>query len=236
MTWSVKELVAWLGEVEPNADQRGKFDWLEIPPTASSTAIQEAYHQVARSRHPDLFRNLDPKLMDRLVRMYGRVTAAYADLKEPEKCAAYLRELRGPRPQTVQPSNAPQAGRMAPRLNVAAGSGRSESSSHRADTSPPAHGESPHPPGRATSITTPPPMGAPAPGERATAPVPRPQRDGPIDPASTMNARALAFYRRAEGAQRTGDKAAALLQIKMAIAADPKSTFLRAALAELTKH
>jgi hypothetical protein len=57
----------------------------------------------------------------------------------------------------------------------------------------------------------------------------------PIDPASAMNARALAFYRRAEGAQRTGDKAAALLQIKMAIAADPKSTFLRAALLELTK-
>ncbi|MBZ0236432.1 MAG: DnaJ domain-containing protein, partial [Deltaproteobacteria bacterium] len=106
MSWSVKELVVWLNEVERVADSRSKFDWLEIPPTASSTAIQEAYHAIARTRHPDLFRQLEPAMLDRLVRMYGRITAAYADLKEPEKCAAYLRELRGPRPQTAPPASA----------------------------------------------------------------------------------------------------------------------------------
>jgi hypothetical protein len=210
VSWSVKELVVWLNEVEPVADIRGKFDWLEIPPTASSTAIQEAYHHVARTRHPDLFRSLDPKTLDRLVRMYGRITAAYADLKEPEKCAAYLRELRGPKPQSIPPP--PRTG---------------------APVAPAA------PPARPQPISTPPPMGADAPPAanpaRTTQPVPRIPRDGPIDPASAMNPRALAFYRRAEGAQRTGDRAAALLQIKMAIAADPKSTFLRAALLELTK-
>lgn len=209
MTWSVKELVAWLNEIERTADQRGKFDWLEIPPTASATAIQEAYHAIARTRHPDLFRQLDPALMDRLVRMYGRITAAYADLKEPEKCAAYLRELRGPRPQTAPPGNAPVMS-------------RSEISNPRASpiTTPPAANE---------------PDAAPTPA-RATGSMPRVDRDGALEPAHQMNARALAFYRRAEGAQRTGDKAAALLQIKMAIAADPKSTFLRAALVELTKR
>jgi curved DNA-binding protein CbpA len=203
VTWSVKELVAWLHQV----DQRGKFDWLEIPPTASSTAIQEAYHRIARTRHPDLFRHLDPKLMDRLVRMYGRVTAAYADLKDPEKCGAYLRELRGPRPQTIQPPSSlvhPLTARTAERLTNAA----------VAAPSP-----------RPARESEPPPA---APAQPRT-------RTGPMDPAASMNARALAFYRRAEGAQRTGDKAAALLQIKMAIAADPKSTFLRAALLELTK-
>jgi curved DNA-binding protein CbpA len=207
VTWSVKELVAWLHQVEPIADQRGKFDWLEIPPTASSTAIQDAYHKIARTRHPDLFRSLDPKLMDRLVRMYGRVTAAYADLKEPEKCAAYLRELRGPRPQTTQPPSSlvhPLTANTAARLTAAA-----------------------------IAPASTPPAREPEPAAAAAA-QPR-TRTGPIDPAATMNARALAFYRRAEGAQRTGDKAAALLQIKMAIAADPKSTFLRAALLELTK-
>ena len=56
-----------------------------------------------------------------------------------------------------------------------------------------------------------------------------------IEPAHAMNARALSFYRRAEGALKTGDKSAAMLQLKMAIAADPKSAFLRAALAELIK-
>lgn len=226
MTWSVKELVAWLNEVEPFADQRGKFDWLEIPPTASATAIQEAYHAIARSRHPDLFRQLDPKILDRLVRMYGRVTAAYADLKEPEKCAAYLRELRGPRPQTVPPSSMHSG-----RFGVAVPPQRSESSSQ-----PPPHG-TPLGTGRTTPIPTPPPVGEPHAPPAAAAPTPSAPRtkSGPIDPAASMNARALAFYRRAEGAQRTGDKAAALLQIKMAIAADPKSTFLRAALAELTQ-
>jgi curved DNA-binding protein CbpA len=194
VTWSVKELVMWLQEVEPIADQRGKFDWLEIPPTASSTAIQDAYHKIARTRHPDLFRQLDPKLLDRLVRMYGRVTAAYADLKEPEKCAAYLRELRGPKPQTIQPP-----------------------------MSAPAPVAPPVSPPRARETQPPPPAAQPR------------TRTGPMDPAAAMNPRALAFYRRAEGAQRTGDRAAALLQIKMAIAADPKSTFLRAALLELTK-
>lgn len=48
-----------------------------------------------------------------------------------------------------------------------------------------------------------------------------------------MNARALGFYRRAEGAWRVGDCSAALLHLKMAMASDPASTFLRAALREL---
>jgi hypothetical protein len=87
----------------------------------------------------------------------------------------------------------------------------------------------------ASPITTPPPVGETPVAAAGSSPSVARTRSGPIDPASAMNARALAFYRRAEGAQRTGDKAAALLQIKMAIAADPKSTFLRAALAELTK-
>lgn len=208
MSWSVKELVAWLNEVERSADHRGKFDWLEIPPTASATAIQDAYHAIARTRHPDLFRQLDPALTDRLVRMYGRITAAYADLKDPEKCAAYLRELRGPRPQTAPPGHA--------------------TLTSRSEISNP----------RSTSMSNPPPASEPATPPRparTTGPVPRGDKDGPLEPAHQMNARALAFYRRAEGAQRTGDKAAALLQIKMAIAADPKSAFLRAALVELTK-
>ena len=42
--------------------------------------------------------------------------------------------------------------------------------------------------------------------------------------------------RRAEGALRTGDRTTAILQIKMAIAADPRSALLRAALAELMQQ
>lgn len=256
VTWSVTELVAWLDEVEPIADRRGKFDWLEIPPIASPTAIQDAYHQIARTRHPDLFRNrIDAAVMDRLVRMYARVTGAYADLKEPEKCAAYLRELRGPRAPTVPPVSHGGAGtaRLSSRLGVAAMQPmRSEiSSSHRpGGTQPPPLGrsESTTATPRPQSTTAAPPVGVPtarsnpptSPPPVATSPSSEPQPvtrqpSGDIEPAHAMNARALAFYRRAEGALRVGDTSAAMLNIKMAIAADPRSAFLRAALAELSK-
>jgi hypothetical protein len=48
-----------------------------------------------------------------------------------------------------------------------------------------------------------------------------------------MSPRALTYYRKAELALRRGDLKSAMLQIKMAIAADPTSQFLRAALAEV---
>lgn len=204
VTWSVNQLLAWLDEVEPIADRRGKFDWLEIPPIASAMAIQEAYHQVARTRHPDLFRaRIDHRTLDRLVRMYARVTAAYAELKDPEKCAAYLRELRGPRPVTAPPVAAGEPPPMRPKR-----------------PSPPI--AAPPPP----VVQAPPPPPAPV----AAAALPR-----DVDPSHAMNSRALSHYRRAEGSLKIGDRGAAMLQLKMAIAADPKSTFLRAALVELMK-
>jgi hypothetical protein len=48
-----------------------------------------------------------------------------------------------------------------------------------------------------------------------------------------MNSRALVYYRKAEIALRRGDFKGAILQIKMAIASDPSSAFLRTALAEV---
>jgi curved DNA-binding protein CbpA len=237
VSWSVTELLAWLREVEPIADTRAKFDWLEIPPTASSTAIQEAYHRVARTRHPDLFRRrIEPALMDRLVRMYARITSAYAELKDPEKCGAYLRELRGPRQPTVPPPGGPPP-RMARPLNAVVPPMRSEISSPtripKPPTYPPPPGIAPRPrsPTPAAPVAVPPVPGtSERPITRVAAPPP-----GAVDPAHAMNPRALSFYRRAEGVLRTGDRAAAMLQLKMAIAADPRSTFLRAALAELAK-
>jgi hypothetical protein len=51
--------------------------------------------------------------------------------------------------------------------------------------------------------------------------------------AGTMSSRALVHFRKAELALRRGDFKAAVLQLKMAIAADPHSAFLRTALAEV---
>jgi len=48
-----------------------------------------------------------------------------------------------------------------------------------------------------------------------------------------MSSKALIYYRKAELCLRRGDLKGAVLQLKMAIASDPQSTFLRSALAEV---
>jgi hypothetical protein len=51
--------------------------------------------------------------------------------------------------------------------------------------------------------------------------------------AGAMTSKALVYYRKAELALRRGDLKGAVLQLKMAIAADPLSTMLRTALTEV---
>ena len=51
--------------------------------------------------------------------------------------------------------------------------------------------------------------------------------------AQSMNSKALIYYRKAELALKRGDLKGAILQLKMAIAADPQSPVLRTALAEV---
>ena len=48
-----------------------------------------------------------------------------------------------------------------------------------------------------------------------------------------MSSKALVYYRKAEIALRRGDLKGAILQLKLACATDPSSTFLRSALAEV---
>lgn len=214
MAWTGAQVLAWLDQVEPQADARSHFEWLEMVPSASSQAIQNAYHAVARTRHPDLMRTtLKARDLDRLVRMYARIASAYAALRPPDAAARYLRERR----DSTRPGSA-TAPAGTPALN------------------PTPHGGTPSlratpPTGIAALVATPALPGTASP-PAATAAEPAPA--GPdVDPAQAMNARAFALYRRAERALLTGDRTTALLQIRMAIAADPRSPFLRAALAEL---
>jgi hypothetical protein len=51
--------------------------------------------------------------------------------------------------------------------------------------------------------------------------------------AGEMSSKALVYYRKAELALRRGDLRGAVLQLKMAIAADPQSQFLKRALTEV---
>jgi hypothetical protein len=53
-----------------------------------------------------------------------------------------------------------------------------------------------------------------------------------VDPAQAMSAKALVYYRKAEIALKRGDLKSAILQLKLALSADPTSTFVRAVLLE----
>jgi hypothetical protein len=57
--------------------------------------------------------------------------------------------------------------------------------------------------------------------------------DEPAPPSQMMSSRALIYYRKVELALRRGDLTGAVLQLKMAIASDPQSAFLRSALVEV---
>lgn len=57
--------------------------------------------------------------------------------------------------------------------------------------------------------------------------------ESPRNAAATLSSKSLVYYRKAELALRRGDLKGALLQLKLAIAADPHNAFLRTALAEV---
>lgn len=85
---------------------------------------------------------------------------------------------------------------------------------------------------------TAPPAGGPIPTRTTPIPksahvVPESAQSAQAAASNAMSPKALIYYRKAELALRRGDLKAAVLQLKMAIATDPASTFLRSALGEV---
>jgi tetratricopeptide (TPR) repeat protein len=79
-----------------------------------------------------------------------------------------------------------------------------------------------------------PPAPPPAPPPPTTPPRVGPVGEGaPVNLAQAMNSKALLYYRKAELALRRGDLSGAVLQLRLAIASDPRSAFLRSALGEV---
>jgi len=62
------------------------------------------------------------------------------------------------------------------------------------------------------------------------------QRTSAGPASSQMTSKALVYYRKAELALKRGELQVGLLQLKMAIAADPQSAFLREALARIEEE
>lgn len=76
------------------------------------------------------------------------------------------------------------------------------------------------------------PLTAPPPGSPVPV-TPSGNASAPAGVAGAMSSRALVYYRKAELCLKRGDLRGATLQLKMAIGADPASTFLRTALHEV---
>ncbi len=86
-----------------------------------------------------------------------------------------------------------------------------------------------------TTDANPAPVAKPAaPPPKAGTPVPSAaQVTSGAGSSGQMNGKALIYYRKAELALRRGDLKGAMMQVKMAIAGDPQSQFLRGALVEI---
>jgi len=97
--WDMARLTAWLRHVGPKVDALGPFELLELSPTDDVEQIREAYHRVAATRHPDLFRGkLGATEAEQLMRLFARVSGAYALLRDPD-----ARRRHGARPPRATP-------------------------------------------------------------------------------------------------------------------------------------
>jgi hypothetical protein len=111
--WAVSQVTAWIRALGPKVSGLGPFELLEIPPTDDMDAIRDAYHAVAATRHPDLFRGrLGEAEAEGLMKVFARVTAAYAKLRDPAERAKYKRRPSGrlvSDPPTPPPASQPPA-------------------------------------------------------------------------------------------------------------------------------
>lgn len=80
--WSKSRLLAYLDRVEPVIGKLSPFELLDVPPEANAVELSRAFGSRARDLHPDLYRKLlsdEDRL--RLQKVYGRITAAYSELR-----------------------------------------------------------------------------------------------------------------------------------------------------------
>jgi hypothetical protein len=142
--WEPTKLVSWLDRIEQAIDRLNLFELLELPTTGSGEHVQLAYHQIARTRHPDLFRGrLTARDAERLMRVYGRIAAAYASLRDPNERTRYIYELRQHR--SGRPSSAPPAATAVADREGVTGLGRGTAPAKAVDPARPRTASPPQP-------------------------------------------------------------------------------------------
>ena len=182
---------------------------LDIRPDATVDEAQEAFHKLARVAHPDLHRTtITPEDLEIVTTAYAMAAGAYQAFRNPSSqkpAKTTPPDTRAKRPSTIH----------LPGGGVVRTTGATR------------------PPISTTSTPVTKPATSPPPPSAGPAPAASDAPTTPTSPATQMNGKALVQYRKAELALRHGDVRTGLLHLKMAIGADPGSTFLRAALAEV---
>jgi hypothetical protein len=190
---------------------------LEIRADSTPDQVQEAFHKIARTAHPDLHRKgLTPEELEMVTSAYAITAGAYQTMRTQTMHTQRMKPLKV---EDLDKVNAPVAGRSGQTTPPAG----SPTAARTASTS--------IPPSRPTPVPTRPTP----PSQPAATPIPAtPAGPAPAGNASqSMSPKALVYYRKAELSLKRGDLKGAVLQIKLAIAADPASGFLRTALAEV---
>jgi hypothetical protein len=246
MSKATTDVLLWAKRVIGRANQT-PYDLLEIPKGSSLEVAQAAFHKIAKLSHPDMHRTtLDAAEFESVTFAYATVAAAYQSLRNKS------RGVQEPPPPTAidapshlvrtkRPSHGP--GVRLPGGGVV-GAHPPRSTTHPPDTKaagPAQRTSSPAIPMRPSSPVLPTRGSSPAitgPGGDGIAPPTSPPSQPLVDsptspPRGAMSSKALVYYRKAEFALKGGDLRGALLNLRLAIAADPSSPLLRNAIAEV---
>jgi len=156
------DVLLWAKRINAIAKTASPHQLLNVPANAEPDVAQEAFHNMAKASHPDLYRNaLSPEELEAVTAAYAAVSNAYQSVRFGNGRTPIRDQITGPAATT--------ASGAAPVNNA----------------------------------------------------------------ANAMSSRAILYYRKAELALKRGDLKGAILQLKMAVASDPRSMFLRTALAEV---
>lgn len=236
----MSEVLVWARRwaKRPNA---AEHELLEVTNAATLAIVRAAYHKLARFAHPDLHRAaVTAAELEEITETFARVSNAYSILTarlrkegaatgaESAAGAASATKATTPPPAGAAPSPSPSPPRS------------SRPSRPTGGTAPPV------PPGPAAPRAT--ATGTEPPGESAAASPPT-QGAGkaaagtagrvPVSttgPATGLSSKAMLHYRRAELCLRRGELIEAKLHLRLALASDPQSAFLRKALDDLERQ
>jgi hypothetical protein len=248
------EVLLWANRVLSRRATAQPHELLEVKPDASLDDLQAAFHKVAKLAHPDLHRGLDAEDLEKVTSAYGQVANAYQTLRatklrgghhQPGSSPAIAVPIpAGPGGTKAPSGEIPRAKRPSDQTPVVRLPGGALIRGSKPTRSPPFDSTRTKLPTQPPPAqTAPPPRANPRPGTQPPAvgssPAVVPPSDNPgapLSPAQQMSSKALIYYRKAELALRQGNLQAATLNLKMAIAADPHSTFLRSALSEVEQE